>query len=67
MEGRHAVRIRIEESGEELTLIPQALSKHALAGLESLGMETRRSISMSSPPEVFWKCFDEVLAAAAEA
>ena len=65
LKGRHAVRIRIEDSGVELTLIPQTFSKYALAGLESSAKETRRSIPINSPPETFWKYFDDVLATAA--
>jgi hypothetical protein len=56
----------MEDSGE-LTLIPQAFSKYTIAGLESLGQETRRTIPANSPPDNFWKAFDEVLAIAAEA
>jgi hypothetical protein len=62
----HAVRIRVEDSGD-VTLIPQTFGKYTLAGLESFGKETRRTIPASSPPEVFWKTFDEVLAIASEA
>lgn len=56
----YAIRIRMEDSGD-LTLIPQTFSKYTLAGLESLGQETRRTVSSDSPAEVFWKAFDEVL------
>ncbi len=66
LKDRHAVRIRLEDSGD-LTLIPQTFAKYTLAGLESLPKETRRTIPASSPPEVFWKTFDEVLAIAVEA
>jgi hypothetical protein len=60
-----AVRVRVEESGD-LTLIPQIVSKPTLAGLESLGKETRRTISSNCQPELFWKTFDEVLSIASE-
>ncbi len=66
LKDRHAVRIRVEESGD-LTLIPQTFAKYTLAGLESLGSETRRTIRADSPYDVFWKTFDEVLAIAAAA
>jgi hypothetical protein len=62
---RHAIRIRIEDSGEELTLIPQTFRKYALSGLESMGREVRRAVPINSPLEAFLKCFNEAIAAAA--
>ena len=59
---RYAVRIRLEDSGEKITLIPQVFSTHTLAGLSSLGKETRHTIRLNSPPQAFWRTFDEVLA-----
>ncbi len=66
LKDRYAVRIRLEDSGD-LTLIPQTFSKLTLAGLESLGKETRRTIPANSPADVFWKTFNEVLEISCEA
>ncbi len=56
------VRIQAEESGH-FTFIPQKLTEHTLGGLENLSLETHRTIPANSP-EIFWKTFDEALAAA---
>jgi len=60
-----AVRIRAEDS-EDLTLIPQMFRKGTLASLESFSKEKRRMVPKNSPPTVFWKAFDDVLAIARE-
>jgi hypothetical protein len=56
----YPIRIRMDDSGD-LTLIPQIFTKYTLANLESLSKDKRRTISKDSPPDVFWKAFDEVL------
>jgi len=63
---RIAVRIKMDTSGT-LTLIPQAFGTYSLAGLESLGRETRRTVDSKGSADCFWRTFDEVLSVASEA
>jgi hypothetical protein len=66
MKDRSAVEISRDPDGN-LILAPRRIRRYDLADLEGLGKETRRIIPETSPQDVFWKTFDEVLAIAAEA
>ncbi len=63
MKGRRALEIGRYPDGK-LIFSPKAIRKYDLAYLEGVGKETRRTIPENSSLDVFWKAFDEALAAA---
>lgn len=63
MKGRRALEIGRYPDGT-LLFSPKAIRKYDLADLEGVGKEARRTIPENSSPGVFWKAFDEALAAA---
>jgi len=63
MKGRRALEVGRYPDGT-LLFSPKVIRKYDLADLEPVGKEARRTIPVNSSPELFWKAFDEVLAAA---
>lgn len=63
MRGRRALEIGRYPDGT-LIFLPKVIRKYDLAELGPVGKEARRIIPENSPPDAFWKAFDEALAAA---
>ncbi len=63
MKGRRALEIGRYPDGK-LIFSPKVIRKYDLAHLEGVGKETRRIIPENTSADVFWKAFDEALAAA---
>ena len=63
MKGRRALEIGRYPDGR-LLFSPKAISKYNLVDLKGVGKEARRTIPENSSSDVFWKAFDEALAAA---
>jgi hypothetical protein len=66
MKDRSAVEISRDSDGNWI-FSPKTIQRYDLADLAGLGNETCRAIAGNSPPDIFWKTFDEVLAIATEA
>lgn len=63
MKGRDVVDISRDPDGN-LIISAKRIERYDLAGLVGLHQDSLRTISEKSPPDVFWKAFDDVMSIA---
>jgi len=63
MRERKAIEIHVTREGT-LIFSPMVIEKYSLVHLRRVSKESELTIPLNSPPDVFWKTFDEVLALA---
>ena len=63
MKKRRVLQIHIDPQ-KNLIFSPMVIEKYSLGDLRRVKPIAERTVPANSPPEVFWKAFDEALAAA---